>query len=72
MKLFVSVKPNAKHDTVERASETTLFVTTKAPPREGKANSAVTKLVANFLGVPRSSVRMLRGGTGRQKIFEII
>lgn len=71
MKVFVSVKPSAKRDAVERISATTLFVETKAPPREGKANRAAAKLIADFLDVSPSSVRLLRGETSRQKIFEI-
>ncbi|MGQ0570448.1 MAG: DUF167 domain-containing protein, partial [Armatimonadota bacterium] len=40
------------------------------PAQEGRAN-AVIKLVAEFLGVPPSRVKIIRGATGRNKLIEV-
>ena len=72
--MFVSatVKANAKEDRVEQLGAHSFFVYTKAPPRDGKANARVAKLIAEELGIPRSCVMLRRGATSRQKLFEIV
>ena len=40
-------------------------------PEDGKANSAVQKLVAKWLGLPKSAVRVVTGGKTRLKGLEI-
>jgi uncharacterized protein YggU (UPF0235/DUF167 family) len=42
-----------------------------APPEAGKANAAVEKAVAAALGVPKSSVQVVRGHASRTKQVEI-
>ena len=42
-----------------------------APPVDGKANAAVIKFLAKFFGVPKSSVRILHGETGKLKTVAI-
>jgi uncharacterized protein YggU (UPF0235/DUF167 family) len=42
-----------------------------APPERGRANEALVGLLAAALGVPRSSVRVVAGQTGRAKLVEI-
>jgi uncharacterized protein YggU (UPF0235/DUF167 family) len=42
-----------------------------AAPDEGKANAAVCKLVADALGVPKTSVSVVRGHAARTKQLEI-
>jgi len=49
----------------------TLRVAVTAPPHDGQANDAVRDAVAEYLGVPRSHVRIVRGHAGRRKILEI-
>jgi uncharacterized protein (TIGR00251 family) len=46
-------------------------VTVTAPAREGRANAAVVKAVADFLNVAPSQVRIVRGLTSRHKVLEI-
>jgi uncharacterized protein YggU (UPF0235/DUF167 family) len=40
-------------------------------PEDGKANKAVLDLLAKELGVPKTSLTVLRGNTGREKIISI-
>jgi uncharacterized protein (TIGR00251 family) len=70
MKYSVKVKPRAKIDEVSREGEI-LIIKTKEPAHEGKANSAVIRLAAEFFHIPRSSVRIVSGLSNRNKIIEI-
>ena len=47
------------------------MVSVHAPPREGKANKALIELLANYFSVPKASVKIIRGQTGRRKLIEI-
>ena len=38
---------------------------------EGKANEAVRRAIARAVGVPASAVVLVRGATGRRKLFTI-
>lgn len=69
--LSVHVTPRAGHDEVVgwRGSELSVRVT--AAPDSGRANSAVCVTVAKRLGVPKTSVTVIRGGTSRHKLLEI-
>jgi uncharacterized protein (TIGR00251 family) len=48
-----------------------LRVAVVAPPVDGKANEAVVRTLAEALGVPRSSVKIVRGETGRRKTVRV-
>ena len=50
---------------------TALKVRLHAPPVDGAANEALVLLLAEQLGVPRRSVRIVAGGTSRAKTVEI-
>jgi uncharacterized protein len=41
------------------------------PAIEGRANRAVLGVVADELGVPRSSVSLVRGERARDKVLEV-
>lgn len=42
-----------------------------APPAEGKANAELLASLAGLLGVPKSSVRVTRGATARNKTVRV-
>jgi uncharacterized protein len=42
-----------------------------APPVDGAANEALVALLADQLSLPRRTIRIVRGATGRQKVVEI-
>ncbi len=72
MKINVTVKPNSKHrEQVVTNENGSLTVFTKAAAVDGKANDAATKLLAKHYGVNKSRVRLIRGHTSKQKLFEI-
>lgn len=72
MKISVKVKLNAKEERVERLDAENLAVWVKAKPVEGKANEALREILAEYFGVARSKVMLLRGHTSRNKIFEVL
>jgi len=46
-------------------------VRVKSAPVDGKANNTLIAFLAKSFGVPRSSVRLVSGRTGKNKIVEI-
>jgi hypothetical protein len=42
-----------------------------APPAEGQANAALARFLGRALGVPASSVQLLRGASSRDKLVRI-
>jgi hypothetical protein len=67
----VKVHPRAKRDGIAGELGEALKLTVAAPPVEGRANDACVRLLAQALGVPRSSVTVVAGGSGRQKLIRI-
>lgn len=71
LRLRVHAQPRSRFDRVAGRYGDALKVQVTAPPVEGAANAAVLAVVAGWLGVPRGSVAMLTGRTGRSKVVEI-
>lgn len=71
MKISAKVKPNAKENRVERISDNEFLVWVKAPAQENRANQAAREILAEYFGVAKSRVNLLKGKTSRQKVFEV-
>jgi hypothetical protein len=71
MKIQVKVKPGSKTEELGREGDS-FTVKVKEPPREGKANQAVIRLLAEHFSVPRSQVRILSGFRSRNKVIEVV
>lgn len=71
MKIFVKAKPNAKEERVERIDASHFIVAVKEPPRDGKANTAIAKALAEYFDISFSRVELISGFSAKQKIFEI-
>ena len=69
--ISVSVKPQAKTESIKQISANEYQVTVKAPPHDGKANSAVVALLAEYFSVPKSQIKIIRGHTAKRKILTI-
>ena len=72
MKIFVQAKPRAKEARVERVDGEHFTVWVTEPPIQGRANQAIIRAIAEYLGVPPSSVKIIQGFTSREKILEIV
>lgn len=76
IEIFVRLTPKSSRDAVEGIAETSdgrmhLKARVRAVPENGKANEALEKLVAKWLGVPRKSVLVVSGGTSRLKTVAV-
>jgi len=71
MRIQVKVKPNSGTEEVSQEGDS-FTVKVKEPPKEGKANQAVIKLLAQHFGVPKSRVRILSGFRSRNKVVEVV
>lgn len=71
MIISVRVIPRAKINRVEVQSDGTLRVHTTTTPTDGKATNDVIKMLAEHYNVPKTSIKLLRGATSRDKVFEI-
>ena len=65
----VKVHPRAKKNAIVGELGDALKVSVCAPPAEGKANEACIEFLATLLNVPRSSVTIASGRTGRKKVI---
>jgi len=70
MKITVRVIPNSKTEDVFRKGDE-YVIRVKEPAKEGKANKAVIKLLAEHFKVPRGSVDIVSGIKNRNKVVEI-
>ena len=71
MKIQAKVTPNSKIEEVSREGDKFL-VRVKEPPKEGKANRAVIRLLAGYFKVPQHSIRVVSGLGNKNKIIEIL
>ena len=71
VRLHVRVRPGARLTRIITWADNVLQVSVNAPAREGLANQAVIALVAEALHLPKSSVGLVRGARGRDKLLAI-
>lgn len=67
----VRVHPRAKKNAITGEVGDALKIALTAPPVQGKANEACILFLAGLLDVPRSSVTIAAGETGRQKVIRV-
>ena len=70
-RLQIRVHPRAKRNRLELLEDGKLKVYVTAAPERGKANNAAIELLAESLGVAKSSVRILHGGHSRDKLLTV-
>ncbi len=70
MKLEIKVFPKASREEIKE-KDGLLKVYIKAAPDKGKANKAVIDLISREYKVKKSSVKIVKGFTNRNKVVEI-
>jgi uncharacterized protein len=70
-RLRLRVAPGASRAGVVGRHGDAWKVRVTAPPEDGRANDAVVRLLAETLAVPRTSVSLVSGHGGRDKIVEL-
>jgi uncharacterized protein YggU (UPF0235/DUF167 family) len=74
--IAVRLTPKAAVDRIEAIAtladgRTVLKARVRAVPEKGKANAALEELIARALGVPKSAVSVIAGGTSRLKSVRV-
>ncbi len=67
----VRVTPRASRDAISKYEDGVVHVRVTAPPADGAANAAVTRLLSKALGVPARDVTLVSGASARVKRFEL-
>jgi hypothetical protein len=71
----VRLTPKSSVDAIEGLAETAdgpaLRARVRAAPSGGEANAAIERLVADWLGVPKSAVGVAAGGKSRVKSLKV-
>jgi uncharacterized protein (TIGR00251 family) len=70
--LAIRVQPNASVTEVAGEYGEELKVRLAAPPVDGRANEALVTFLARALGVPKASVSVRRGQSGRSKTIRVV
>jgi len=68
----VKVHPRAKKNAITGEMGEALKIALTAPPVEGRANEAVMEFLAEVLRVPRASVSIAAGQSGRNKVIRVL
>ncbi len=72
-RIAVRVTPKASRNRIIPPDNNGLIrIYVTAVPEGGKATKAAQKLLAKAIGVAPSRLRLLRGATSREKVFEIL
>ena len=69
--LRVHVQPGAGRTAVQGRHGDALKISVAAPPEGGRANDAVTKLLAEIFGLGAKAVELVSGQTNRAKAFAL-
>ncbi len=72
MKIFVTAKPGARAESVEKVGAADFKVSVTEPPVAGRANVAITRALADYFKVAPTRLRLVSGFASRRKVFEII
>lgn len=70
MRLSVRVIPRSSKNSLQWEQDV-LKARLMAPPVDGAANDALIALLAERLALPKRALRIVHGGTSRQKVVEI-
>lgn len=65
--LVIHVQPRARRTEVVGPHGGAIKIRLQAPPVDGAANAELIRFLSERLGVPRQSIRIVSGETGRRK-----
>jgi len=71
LSLTLHVQPNARKSEVAGLHGNALKVRIGAPATDNKANAQLIGFLSEALGIPRSSISIRHGATGRRKVVDI-
>jgi uncharacterized protein (TIGR00251 family) len=69
--VHLTIKPNAKKNTIQKIDNKSVFVSLKAEPSQGKANEALIEFFSDLLKKPVHHFILKKGHTSPKKILLI-
>ncbi len=72
VRLTVKVIPKSSRNKISEMPGGILKVKLTAPATEGKANTALIKLLSHHFALPQSKIKIAKGMASRNKIIEIL
>lgn len=72
VRLQLHVQPGASRTGLAGTYGNALKVRVAAPPADGRANRELIEYLAEFLGVARGNLTLLKGETGRRKTIVVL
>lgn len=72
MEFFIKTRSNSKEEKIEKADNSHFVVYVKEPAREGRANAAVLRVIADYFEIPQSQVSFVSGRKSKNKIVKVI
>lgn len=70
-RIRIAAQPGAARSEVVGEHDGCLKLRVAAPPTDGRANEAIVRFLAERLGVPARSVRLVAGHAARRKLVEV-
>lgn len=71
VRISIRVKPRASRTRILRADGLSIEASLAAPPVDGAANAELIGLLSRTLGVSKTSLRLVLGETGKNKVVEV-
>ena len=71
VRIDLRVIPRSPRNTFDGLRDGRLVLRVTAPPVDHAANESVVAVIADALGVPKRSVRVMAGATSRNKTVEV-
>lgn len=65
------MEPRSSKKGITGVMDNVLKVKLTAPPVEGEANEQLIELISEAVGVRKTSVKIIRGGSSKRKLVEI-
>lgn len=69
-KYLITVKPGTSQEKVVETAPGELTIHLRAKPHDGEANTALIKILAKYFGIPKTSIKIIRGAKSRTKTIE--
>jgi len=69
--MSLKVRPGSSREEVVRGPDGDLKVYIRQAPADGKANKALIGVLSKYYKVKKSDIRIIAGGTSRNKIVEV-
>ncbi len=67
----IKLKPRAKKDSIRLGNHELIEISVTSPPIDNKANEHMIRLLSDTLGIPKSSIQIIRGSHSKNKSVAI-